>query len=159
VKLGIVSDSHGNRRLLHEAVDQLTGVLGAGRLLHLGDYYDDAEELRHAGYTVDAVPGLQCAAYRQPQVPNTLVLDFDGLRISATHADTDLGPKAWAAQVVMHGHTHHAIIDPRDGQFRLNPGHLKAARDRGDAPSFALLETTPDTVTATIYELDGRGRP
>jgi predicted phosphodiesterase len=55
----------------------------------------------------------------------------------------------------MVGHTHVARIDHDFDGVWMNPGHLKAARDRGQFPSFAVIETAADAVTIRIHELSG----
>ena len=41
---------------------------------------------------------------------------------------------------------------------RAMPGHLKAAHDRSQDASYAVLDLEEDTVRVAIHELDGRVR-
>ena len=78
-----------------------------------------------------------------------------GLLMAAAHADKDLVGRANSAAIVMTGHTHVARIDFDFGCIHLNPGHLKAARDRGQAPSFATITTSPLQIECAIHEFNG----
>ena len=156
--IGVLSDTHGNRHMMRQAADYLTKHLGAELLVHLGDNYDDAEELIYAYPEVHAVPGLWCDAYQNGSVPKTWVDELDGVVMAAAHADKDLVGPASNAAVQMVGHTHVARIDFDFGCVRLNPGHLKSARDRGQAASFATITTSDLQLDFTIHEFNGSPR-
>lgn len=64
-----------------------------------------------------------------------------------------------AASIVLTGHTHVAKIEKLGRSVHVNPGHLKDPKlDRGQRPSYAIVSTTPDNVTISIHELNGRAR-
>ena len=156
--LGVMSDTHGNRALMHRVADQMMRDARAECILHLGDDYTDGEELAMAGYPVEFVPGLWCAAYRSPRAPNMRVLEFAGVRVALAHDMRDIHGPARAAQVVLVGHTHEARIVCREGVLYVNPGHLKASKHRGEYPSYAVVDIRPGEVTAAIHERDGSVR-
>lgn len=153
--LGILSDTHGNHRLMHMAVDRMVG-LGATMLVHLGDDYADAEVLRFVGYEVMAVPGLWCPEYAHPRIPNKIDETLAGVRIVAVHAPQDLSRADSDASLVLHGHTHRSGIVREGGGLVVNPGHLKSSRDRGEPPSFAVAELAGRRVEAVVFDLQGR---
>ncbi len=154
--IGVMSDTHGNLRLMHQAADQMTEMHPLDLIIHVGDDYTDAQSLQMAGYNVQMVPGLWCDAYNDHRVPNRIVLDCDGISISAAHADKDLRAQELAAAIVLTGHTHVAKIEKAGRSVHVNPGHLKNARlDRGQRPSFAIIETSAKDVAVAIVELDG----
>lgn len=155
MQIGILSDTHGNRRLMHKTAVRLHEEHQIETFVHLGDDYADAEELQLTGYTVVAVPGLWCPEYANPRVPSRRVEVFDGLEVAMVHADKDLTPRELAAAVILYGHTHVAVAEQRGRSLYLNPGHLKAPRDRGEQASYAVLDISPETVSASIFELDG----
>lgn len=152
--IGVISDTHGNMKLAHAAADRLRTEERVDLLLHLGDNYPDAEELGYAGHPMRMVPGLWCAEYRDPRL-KTIVDDFDGVKMALAHADQDFGPREHTAVILMSGHTHVAKIEPRGTKVFLNPGHLKSNFDRGQRPSYAVIETSADGVRISIKELDG----
>jgi len=155
VRLGIVSDSHGNRKLLFQAVDRLTEQYQAEVLLHLGDDYEDAIEIKHAGYDVWMVPGLWCSAYRSIKVPNTLLQVFEGISIGCAHTPEEVMGLRNKAVILLHGHTHTPKITVDKRGIVMNPGHLKAARDRGSPASFGLIDIQSEAVDLCIFTLDG----
>lgn len=157
--IGAMSDTHGNRRLMHEAADLMKLKHGAELLIHVGDDYADAEELAAAGHNVRMVPGLWCDQYRDGRTPKRIVLPCDGITISAAHAELDLQAAELAATIVLTGHTHAAKIEKLGRSVHVNPGHLKHAKsDRGQRPSFVIIETDPKTIRISIVELSGKKR-
>ena len=153
--LGVLSDTHGNRTLMVQVADRMVNELGAERLIHLGDDYDDAEMLMMMYPDVWAVPGLWCAAYRDGRTPKRIREQLDGLCIVAAHADQDLPPIDSQTHLVLTGHTHRAEIAWSPPVLRVNPGHLKRPVDRGEAASFAMVHIEPGRLYTAIYEVDG----
>jgi len=158
MKLGIVSDSHGNLRMLHQAAEQLWSGQGVDVIVHLGDDYADGETLRDAGMDVRIVPGLSCPEYFVTSIPSVWTESFDDVWVACAHTPDLVGVYADSAPIVMHGHTHVARAEQRGDCLWLNPGHLKAAYDRGQRASFATLEIAPHFLYATVFEFDGSVR-
>ena len=157
--IGVMSDTHGNRRLMHQVADWMKAKHHAELIVHAGDDYPDAEELAMAGHNVKMVPGLWCDAYHDGRVPNRIVIPCDGITIAVAHAEKDLRAAELAATIVVTGHTHVASVQRIGRTIHLNPGHLKNAKlDRGERPSYAIVETDPDDVSICVYELDGKVR-
>lgn len=153
--IGVMSDTHGNRRLMHQVADYMQSTHGVELIFHVGDDYEDGLELAHAGHRVKLVPGLSCDAYHDKRVPNRIIEPCDGLRIAAAHADQDLRAVERAAAIVLTGHTHEARIAKIARTIYLNPGHLKAPVDRGQRASYAIIETGADDVRVAIHEIAG----
>jgi uncharacterized protein len=156
--IGVMSDTHGNRGLMHRIADDLVRESHADIILHLGDGYDDGEELIAAGHNVRIVPGLYCREYRDKDTPNTLVENFDGAKVACAHAEQDLRAKELCAAVILTGHTHEAMIEKIGRSLYVNPGHLKATPSRGEHPSYAVIEIADGLVRAAIHETNGRVR-
>jgi uncharacterized protein len=156
--LGVMSDTHGNRRLMHKVAGLMTQDHDAEVILHIGDNYDDAEELGSSGLNVRMVPGLYCDVYHDGRVSNWHHETFDGVSVAFTHADQDLRAVDQAADVVITGHTHVASIERIGRSVYLNPGHLKGPKDRGERASFAIIETRPREVRIAVHEASGRLR-
>lgn len=155
---GVMSDTHGNAALLLGAAAMMTATHGASAVFHLGDDYEDGQALIRAGYTVHQVPGLWCAVYRAGSAPRCLVESFDGVTIACAHADKDLRHQQRAAAIVLTGHTHCAHIHRFGHTLYINPGHLAALHNRGQKASYAILDITPETVRAAIYDISGKLR-
>ena len=80
MKILVLSDSHGNISNMEAAVEREQPRM----ILHLGDCWRDAERLaeRYPEIPMEHVPGNCDYA---PTVPQMLTLEFDGVRIFATH--------------------------------------------------------------------------
>ena len=154
--IGVLSDSHGNLELMHNAL-VLLDSRGITRVYHLGDDYADAEGLVAEGRTVGRVPGIYAPEYKDPAVPNKLIETVDGIRIMFVHAEQDVtGADLAGADIVCVGHTH--VRELRDDVHHLvvNPGHIKGPTSKGQAPSCAVIETGAGRATIHILGLDGR---
>lgn len=156
--IGVISDTHGHRQLMHNVAGVLEQELGASVIYHLGDDYDDARELIDFAHEVRAVPGLWCPQYHDGRIPKRLLDTYDGVTVAACHADQDLTAKERAAAVILNGHTHQPKLDKLGRSLYVNPGHLRKGTSRGSPASFATLDIREDTVRAAIHALDGTVR-
>ena len=142
MKMAVFSDSHGNYRLLGQAL-ATSRSLGAEIFVHLGDYYDDLSHFDCTGHTVHRVPGLPGTDSVAPYVEKCATFSFGGLQVLAVHDLDTLQPQGREGLLILYGHTHKAeSFLGKDGAWYLNPGHLKAEFDRGAEPSFALIRHT-----------------
>lgn len=157
--LGVLSDTHGNRALMRLAAEQMIQHHHAETLLHLGDNYGDGEELAAWGYPARVVPGLWCEEYGDGRIPKVLVESYEGITVACAHTREDIVRGAGHdAAIQCAGHTHEARLECSGGKLLVNPGHLKARRDRGQRASYAIIQIAGDAIMAAIYELDGQLR-
>jgi len=151
MKVGILSDSHGNIRNLEEAAKWLMEEEKVDVLVHLGDNYDDTKVLEKFKVKLIRVPGVFSSYYKDPAIPNRLIKTFNEKKVLISHTQSshqndlpeDLKPEeiidkkevdmAWV------GHTHIPKIEDREGVLILNPGHLKSEDKKGYLPSFGLV--------------------
>ena len=152
LKVLVFSDSHGVLDYMIAAVEREQ----PDHILHLGDYWQDARELRsiYPEIPLDGVPGnCDWAA----DAPLERVLTLAGCRIAFCHGHTrrvkvsyreliDFGETV-KADVVLCGHTHRPHYEQRGPLHVLNPGSV----GRG-APTCALLrlaegEVIPDIIS------------
>lgn len=162
MRIGVVSDTHGNRRGMSLLADRLK-ALKVDLLLHLGDDYRDIRTLTAEGLEVIGVPGVYCPEYRDSEIPNRLVLELGGMKFLLTHTATrhrndapgDLDPEATASEVdaVLFGHTHIPQLEERQGTAWINPGHLLDRNDKGYPATFALLDITPPELQVQVLRL------
>jgi putative phosphoesterase len=155
VKIGVMSDTHGNHALMHRVAALMTEKLGATVIIHAGDDYADAQELVLYGHDVRMVPGLWCREYNNPRIRRRIHEEFQGVAIACAHADKDLQHEEYAAAIIITGHTHVARIEHIGKSVFLNPGHLKALHDRGQDASFAMIHIEDKSVRIAIHELTG----
>lgn len=129
-RIGIVSDTHGDRGHLEQALLKLEAAGRLDALIHCGD---GACDLRYLGGSIlqTAVVYGNCDG-SAAELARDMLLDMDGVRIYITHGHyynvkrgLDLLAEAAAAkgaQVACYGHTHKAVCEYRAGVLLLNPG-------------------------------------
>lgn len=131
MKILVLSDSHSALRFMRQCIDRVK----PDAVVHLGDYYDDAEAMKeeYPHLKFYSVPG-NCDKYRNILwAPETLVERVSGVRLFMTHGHrhrvkTGLGALLCDAQraqcqAVLFGHTHAPLCyQTDDGMWVLNPG-------------------------------------
>ncbi len=162
MKIGIMSDSHGNIEYVRKAAEYVMEA-EVDYIIHLGDDYYDARILDILPVNVIKVPGVYEAVYQDASVPNRLVENIAGLRILITHTKDshrndlphDKMPEEYIASrkvdIVLFGHSHSFCAKLEGGILMVNPGHLKTEDKRGEA-TFALVDINKD-VTVTILNM------
>lgn len=128
MKLLVLSDTHHALGFACEAIEKEAPDV----ILHLGDHIVDAQDLCYAYPLPDwyYVPG-NCD-YVPTTAAQQLTLDFDTVRIFATHGHlygvkqglTALcgAAKDAGAQLALFGHTHHQLLTQQAGITLFNPG-------------------------------------
>lgn len=157
MRVGILSDSHGDLRRAERAVAQMGAV---DLLVHAGDYYRDALHLGKVfGIDVKAVVG-NCD--RSVPGPVEEILEIRGRRIYLTHGHL-YGVKQGllrlyyrtceiGAEMVIYGHTHVARHGEIEGVYFLNPGSIARPRLQ-EKSTYAVLEFQASGYTVEIFEL------
>lgn len=153
MKVGVLSDSHGNTKNLEEAAKWLIESEKVDLLIHLGDNYRDCQALEKMGTKLIKVPGVFDLEYRaEPEIPHRLIETFDGKKVLISHSEEshkndfpeDLKPEELISKkeidLALVGHTHIPKIEDREGILLLNPGHLKLEDKKGYFPSFGLVD-------------------
>lgn len=163
MQIALVSDTHGNLPGMLLLIEHLKR-LGITTLFHLGDDYRDLSPFREAGLEVHGVPGVYCPEYRDPAVPNRMTVSVEGVKFLLTHTETrhkndqpgDPDPQlaCHEADVVLFGHSHRPTVEERNGIPWINPGHLKEQPDRGQPPTFAVLELNPPSLHVKVFRLE-----
>lgn len=131
MKILVLSDSHSAMRFMRQCVD----AVKPQAIIHLGDYYDDAQTLAELYPQIELhhVPG-NCDRYRcPPWVHPTLGYAVGGVRLYMTHghkqgvksstAMMEAEARVMHAKAALYGHTH--VAECRwceDGMLVMNPG-------------------------------------
>lgn len=153
MKIGIISDSHGNIPYLKKAGKFLKETAKVGLIVHLGDECDDADVLKNLGLEVIKIPGLYSASCVDPDMPARVVKEIEGVKIFLTHSPefpaNEFPPDAKA---VFYGHTHIEKIENRNGVLWVNPGHLREHDEKGKPASFAVVDIKNNTINAKIIK-------
>jgi len=131
----VMSDTHGNLGLMHDAIRLMTCQFYARAIFHLGDDYRDANDLDvlAPGCITYRVPGLWCPEYHSFKIPKTIIQDFGPVSVACAHAQKDLRAPELAAGIILTGHTHNPEIELIGRSLYVNPGHLKSLTSRGSA--------------------------
>lgn len=159
MKIGLVSDSHGDRANLQKAIEQMGAV---DIIFHMGDYTEDAAAIRHwVNIPVVSVKGnmdefgpdgemevvtnvgdkkaMACHGHRY-HVKN----EYNTLRYHALEAGVDM---------VFFGHTHIPMIDQSEELLMINPGSC-ALPHIGGKKTYGVVTIAEDgAVSAEICDL------
>ena len=151
MKILVLSDSHSSMRFMRQCVQKLK----PDTVIHLGDYYDDAETLEeeYPNLVFHKVPG-NCDQHRcSPFTKRILNYPVGGVRLYMTHGHTHnvkmtlslllADARKGKSQAVLYGHTH--IPDchqEEDGLWVLNPGSCGHS-----AGSVGVIETQDGKIT------------
>ena len=165
MKIGVVSDTHGHIENLQKAIKALEGM-GAQVICHLGDDYDDLKAVQFPRrMELVQVPGVFSTYYRDPEIPNRVVREWEGKRFLLTHTrgrhendlPTDPDPQELVSRhevdVVLYGHSHIPDLKEEEGVLWINPGHLKDEDKKGYPPTFALISLEGSDLQVKVFEL------
>lgn len=130
MKILVLSDSHSALSFMFRCVD----TIKPDAVIHLGDYYDDAQALREEfpDMRLYQVPG-NCDRYRAPaSAREILIMPVCGVELYMTHGHRHnvkmytgsliADARKAKASAVLYGHTHIADCRYEDGLWIMNPG-------------------------------------
>lgn len=151
MRIGVISDTHGDTAAIRRAVAQVGAV---DAWLHGGDYFADGAVLaRLTGLPVTVVAG-NCDG--RGAGPHDAFPVFGGVKIWLTHGHhygvkhglNELLRQArqYGVSVVVFGHTHRPLVTRQDGVLLLNPGSAALPRER--EATCGLLTLTADGAAA-----------
>jgi len=152
--IGLISDTHG---LLRAGVHQ--ALAGVGLILHAGDVggHEIVDELKMIA-PVKAVHG-NVDPDDDPTLPPAVTLEVGGLMIHMSHGN-ELGSPTpqklfavYAADVIVYGHTHRALVQRSGSRLTVNPGGAGPLRF-GLPPSVAILTIVEGEAEVDIIEID-----
>jgi len=143
MRIGVISDTHGDRYALSRALLALPDV---DAWIHLGDVVSDARVLAaRSGIPVHYVRG-NCDS--DHSVPAEDVVELAGVRVLLCHGHqygvrydrTRLFYRAeeMNCSLALYGHTHVSLLEASGAILALNPGSPSSPRE-GRAPSAALI--------------------
>jgi uncharacterized protein len=158
MRIGLVSDTHNDRRRLRQAIEWLR-LESITTVLHAGDVANGQILRLFAGFTLWVARGnmdqdpllfrVSQELFGAGHYRNSHTLSLNGATVALVHSpDSDIA-RGWIASeahdYVIHGHTHQPR-DERIGHTRIiNPGAL--AHPRGPyAPSFCILDLSTGTL-------------
>ena len=152
-RIGLISDTHGLLR-----PEALAFLQGCEHIVHGGDIGDARIlEALSAIAPLTVVRGNNDQVAWADAVPETALVELDGLRLYAIHdlAQLDIDPVAAGVRVVVSGHTHRPLAEERGGVLYINPGSAGPRRFRLPI-SAAELRIEAGVVAPRIVELVAR---
>ena len=153
VIVGLISDTHGLVR-----ADVHSALAGVDLILHAGDVggQEILDELRLIA-PVRAVRG-NTDGVDEPGLENAIDVTIEGVRIHVSHGHEVGRPTpealaaAYAADLIVYGHTHRQRVDRVDGRLVVNPG-AAGARRFDLMPSVARVTIESGAAEVTIVAL------
>lgn len=152
MKIGLLSDSHGNIQYVKKAAAYLKDKEKVGLIVHLGDECDDVDVIRDLGIEIIKIPGVSgLCCY--PDMPHRLSRDIEGVKVFMAHSP-EFPPNELPEDVkaVFYGHTHVAKIEDKKGVLWVNPGHLRESDKNGNPASFAIIDIGQGRIDAKIIK-------
>lgn len=145
--IGIISDTHGNYKLMEEVCTYLIEMKNVDTIYHLGDNYEDGEYLISIGYPVKVVPGLWCDQFNDWKTPKVIIEEINKIKIAFAHT-LELISKTSGKDyhIQCFGHTHTPSIKKDNNKIYFNPGHLKKQIDRASEASFGIIKFENDMI-------------
>lgn len=152
MKILVVSDNHGDVDVLKKIIEENKDV---DMVMHCGDLEASEKGLPH----MEIVKGNNdfYGFFEQQKI-----FELEGHRILLIHGhqfsyfrrlESMLAKsQELDCDIVCYGHTHVASADEVEGKLFLNPGSCWRSRD-GKAPSYAILEITPDSKKYEIIRI------
>lgn len=157
MRLLVVSDSHGNRKILDELASKYVGQVDA--FVHCGDSELPANDL--IWEVMDTVAG-NCDY--DSGYPDTVVkrdLDYHYAIVHGHRHDVkwSLAPlKALAMEarvpIVFYGHSHVLKFDFEDGVFFINPGSIQSPRGDLRERTYCILNAREGIITIEVFNQD-----
>jgi len=158
MRILITSDTHGQLSRFWEVFEKLKKENPVQAIVHCGDYYKDAEEIRRkARLPVFAVKG-NCDGDFSDE--GFMILETEAGNFLITHGhmqDVGYGMQKLYYKTLeegcigaFFGHTHRSAYLDMDRVYLMNPGSLSRPRD-GLGGTFGIIETDDNSVYGKIY--------
>ena len=154
MKIIAVSDSHGNRPLLREAVLQAMQGAPIDVFVHCGDGARDLDAVEPI--LRDVNPNVRIYSVRGNcdigafDIPQTELFEVNGARVFATHGhlygvkteyeSLTCAAHSQGAQIAFFGHTHRPFLEAVRGIYLMNPGAVCAQLAGNVAYAQALVD-------------------
>lgn len=168
MKIGMVSDSHGNLNNLKKAYSLAVTRYKCDMFIHLGDDFEDPDKAGIGeGLELIKVPGVFHPLYKSRDLEQRMIKEIAGYKIMLSHTCTyhkndtawSLEPEKYVAKglvdFLFYGHTHIPRIHREEnGVVLVNPGHLKDQDKKGYPPSLAIAEFGKNEVDIKVITLN-----
>lgn len=158
MRIGVLSDSHGDSRALAEALNHMAG---ADVIFHLGDYVKDSVHIKRVHPGPLYVVSGNCDYFSGANTPAEHTVNIEGKMVFAAHGHRyrvkdGINPLYYrgleiGADIVLFGHTHCSQIVRVDHMVLLNPGSVSRPRNT-KRPTYGIIEITNGNIKPVIVE-------
>ena len=146
MKLGIVSDSHGD-------IDELIAAYyfieeqKCSHFVHLGDNLSDLKFLEKPSLNIISVPGTRDEGYNHAHI-RVLAMSILSRKISFCHVKEDAPTDS---DIIFFGHTHMPAFYCGEGVLYINPGHITLSKRRFPVSTFCIAELDDAKFSAEFF--------
>ena len=168
MRLGLIADTHIAQVAVGLPVQVKDVFAGVDFILHGGDIYllSVLDELEAIAPVLAARGNGDIGLPSDPRLKDSLVLNFDGVRLGLTHG-IDYPEPPWRTierameyefggevDIVVFGDSHVDVVEVFKGILMINPGSPTLPRQMRELGSVGLLEISPEReVQAQIIQL------
>jgi putative phosphoesterase len=154
-KIIILSDTHGNQKLLRQAITNETRIT---HIFHLGDNYGDMDENPDLleNKKLIKVPGIFHAGYIDGSIPAIQEISLSGWNFLLVHNVNDLKKISTHTNLVLFGHTHNLSFETINKIQYLNPGHLKSKKDRKRKATYIVIDISAKVIQIHFKRINGK---
>ncbi len=154
-KLIILSDTHGNQKLLRKAIINESGLT---HIFHLGDNYEDMDENPDLleNKKLIKVPGIFHTGYINGSIPAIQEISLSGWNFLLVHNVNDLKKISTHTDFVLFGHTHNWSYETINKIRYLNPGHLKSKKDRKRKAIYIVMNISDKKIQISFKYINGK---
>lgn len=156
MRIGVISDSHGNLPLLEEVVKRMGEV---DLYIHLGDYVSDADKiLKNIGKQYIVVKGNCDLQEHQEEATIHLaekkffITHGHQYNIKCGYNNIYYRTLEWEADIALFGHTHMPASLWYKGILFFNPGSIAFPRG-GSLASYGIIDIIDGEVYPNLYEV------
>ncbi|MBM7578866.1 metallophosphoesterase [Jeotgalibacillus terrae] len=153
MKLLVVSDNHGDSKILSEVTERWRGHVDY--MFHAGD-----SELPFESDVMNPFVKVRGNCDFDSAYPEDELVDCDGTKVFITHGHLygikssldRIGYKGdeLQADIIIFGHSHQLGAEMMDGRLFLNPGSIRLPRDRNE-PTYAIVNLHERQVDIDFY--------
>jgi putative phosphoesterase len=146
MKLGVVSDSHGDIDDLIACYLFIEGQK-CDYFVHLGDDISDLAFLEKSALNIIAVPGTRDEGYLHDHIRTAAISAYQK-QITFTHVKEN-APKS--SDIIFYGHSHVPSFYPEGARLYINPGHISASKRRFPVSTFCIADFDGKNCNTTFY--------
>ncbi len=161
MRILVISDTHGKIDRVIEVYKKLVQEAPLDMLVHCGDLFGDAQEIRaRLGVPMLAVKG-NCDGCFDSESYGILETEFGNILVTHGHMEDvhfNMQKLFYRAQEMgcigaFFGHTHRSVFVETGGVYLLNPGSISRPRD-GSGGTFGLVVTSENELWGKIYRYE-----